>query len=60
METMPEFSQEELVFIGNILGQLTFKAGQSQQVVMCESLIEKIKVVLPQPEQKEDNNTEKG
>ncbi len=52
---MPEFAQEELIFIGNILSQLTFKAGQSQQVAMCESIIEKIKVVLPQPEQKEED-----
>ncbi len=50
---MPEFTQEELSFISQVLSQVTWKAGQSQGVILSESVIKKCSEVLPQKPIKE-------
>ncbi len=52
---MPEFTQDELLFISQVLSQVTWKAGQSQGVVLSESIIKKCSQVT---EEKQPN--EKG
>ena len=52
---MNDFTEQELRLIGNTMTQLTFKAGQSPQVLMVENIINKIKIKLPtEPEAKEE------
>ncbi len=41
VEKMGEFTQEELSFISQVLSQVTWKAGQSQGVILSESIIKK-------------------
>jgi len=38
---MPEFTQDELSFIAQVLSQVTWKAGQSQGVILSENIIKK-------------------
>ena len=52
---MPEFTQEELSFISQVLTQLPWKAGQSGGVIMSESIIKKCSESMEQkPIKKED------
>lgn len=36
------FTKEEIIFIGNVIQQLTFKPGNSDQLLMAEGIINKI------------------
>ena len=35
------FTQDELMFIARIVSQVQFKAGQSNELIMAESIVEK-------------------
>lgn len=47
---MVEFTKEEISFIAQVLTQLSWKAGQSEAVIMSENVIKKCsEVVEPKP-----------
>jgi len=48
---MPEFTKDELNFIVQVLTQVSWKAGQSQSVLMSEGIINKCNI---KPESKEE------
>jgi len=41
LKKMAEFTQDELTFISHVLSQVTWKAGQSQGVILSETIINK-------------------
>lgn len=45
---MDKFTQDELSFISQVLSQMTWKAGQSQGVVLSEIVIKKCNEAIEQ------------